>query len=133
MKSRRRIWWPVAVLAATTAGCANSDSVTTSEIALIESYAVDADDRTLEVSMTAGCGGLRLRVFASETADTVKLLGVMNTPGCGSDNGDIGYVNTAVVVLDGPLGDREVVDAGCEFVLAASDCLPLRKLAPSDA
>ena len=115
----------MAIAAVAAAGCSNSDTVTTSEVALIETYFVSTDDTTIEVWVSVGCAGTRTKVFAVETAEEVKLFAVRNDPDCGS--GDrVGAVSSTEVVLGDALGDRDVVDAGCEFVLGKVPCAPRR-------
>lgn len=120
------------LLAVAVAGCSNSDSVTTSELAFVESYVVSADDIEIEVWVSVGCMGTRIRVFVAETADQVRLFAVRNNPDCGSPNGDVGYFSPTVVTLERALGDRNVVDAGCDFVSGTTPCAPVRSRTPSD-
>lgn len=125
--------WLMPIAAIAVAGCSNSDSVTTSQVAFVGSYVVGPDDTAIEVWVDVGCAGTRVRVFAAEAADTVKLFVVRNSPDCGTPNGDVGYRSSAVVVLDRPLADRDVVDAGCEFALGTTPCTPTRSPAPPDS
>lgn len=129
MRSRPWLLRLAIVAALAGVGCSNSDSVTTSEVTFVESYVVGEDRTTLEVQVTVACTGTRIRVFAVETADAVKLFAVRNDPDCRGT--EVGYLSSSVVRLEAALGDRAVIDAGCEFVFETSPCTPPRSNAPS--
>lgn len=89
------------------------------EAARIDTVTPVGDGTRLSVR-AAGCfDGARVQV--GETGDSVTLLWLGRTIGCGDH--EVGILESVDVRLDQPLGDRTVTDLGCQLVRPSEPCV----------